>query len=167
MLNIQPVTPHLSTAQNQGPFQLYVPDTPLTLCCVWLHWPTGLEQEMLQMRMFQVPKPCWRASCRLQPLFYHIPSMPPSCMTLTGPHILGEKRKRIKEVLMNCSSLQDAFVNRKQAPGLTASLLPPPAPKNASPKKPHLKTALECRRPCSLWSIFFFFQSPPGTQVLC
>lgn len=44
------------------------------------------------------------------------------------------RKKRRKKVLMNCSSLQDAFVNRKQAPGLTTSLLPPAAPKNASPK---------------------------------
>lgn len=121
---------HNTKAPSSSMFQTH----HLTLCCVWLHWPTGLEQEMLQLRMFQVPIPCWRASCRLQPLSCHIPSISPSCMIPIGPHILGEKKKKEKKVLMNCSSLQDALVNRKQAPGLTTSLLPPAAPKNASPK---------------------------------
>lgn len=82
---------HLNT--NIGPLHLSgVPDTALTLCCVQQHRPTGLEQEMLHLGMFQVPSPAGEpaADCSLSPVTYH------PCllrMTQSGSYVRRGKKK--------------------------------------------------------------------------
>lgn len=112
LLNVQQVTLHQNTDlihRSGGP------DTPVTLCCVQLHWPTGLEQEMLHLGMFQVPSPAGEsaADCSLS-VTYH-----PCLLHMTQNGSYGRSGEgKSKRVLTNWSSLQNAFVSRKQAPGL-------------------------------------------------
>lgn len=52
----------------------------------------GWSRRYCNWECSKYPNLCWRASCRFQPLSYHIPSTSPSYMTLGGSHMLGEKK---------------------------------------------------------------------------
>lgn len=94
-----------------------VPDTSLTLCSVQLHWPTGLEQGMLHLGMFQVPSPAGEAAadCSLSPVTYHPRLLH---MTQSGSYVRREKKKIIKSA-DKLIFTTECFEIRKQAPGLT------------------------------------------------